>query len=217
MIVIDFSQIADLGMLKDPRFLSCFENMSQRLSDDSEIEATCIHEAAHFIYMENMGAKDFMFSGPKVTYVDGRFDAEAAHVLARDWKGLSVAIPAQMPDQVTDASALAAIFLAISKAFVAGGVARLKLTAKTDAGDSGDFDNFLTVLKNICRTRNIDMSNSSALIPQFWEIGKTRVMKDLEDEAVQTRIRNKAKEIRPLLFVDVPLVALQNGDPRAPF
>jgi len=205
MIVIDFSQISALGMMEDPRFLWCFGDLARRLSDDSEIEATCIHEAAHVIYLEELGITTFQYHNPRVIY-----DAHERQC-AIEMAAISADIPLITATTPMEKSAL---LILVSKYFAAGGAALLKLTAKKDPGDTKDFQDFQERLK-ILGPKKFNESPAFAL--HMWEKAKDTVTKEIEDEAcgIKMRIQNKAKEIKPSLFRDVPRIALLSDDPRA--
>jgi hypothetical protein len=185
---IDTSQIPP-EKLTDPLFLLNLADVQAKLNDPNEIQAICIHEAAHLFYMTKAGMKGPEFSGPRITYnaQTGKYDRYGASVRCpnRDEKHLSTITVGQWAFQ-------------IAKAHAAGGVASqiLAMRPKTDSGDSEDRENFNRAYAKLC----FEFPDQTISADEMWKEAQRIIGLELQEAARRELILSMAELIKPELF-----------------
>jgi len=180
MILIDTSGVPP-EKLTDPRLLGLKGQMQQALQNRKWVDAFCIHEAGHMIYLEKMGVMEFVFTGPRIEY-----DA-----IRDDYDGYMASVQAQTIPVLPDDADPLEVVDAGARAWAAGGVFTEKLTAAPDNGAQGDRELF----NAICDA--IEMKHSLGLDrEQSWKQGREDVFNDLRSPAARERAWEKAHEIR---------------------
>ena len=129
MIQIDVSKVPE-GKRDHPDFLGLKAQMEQALSQQKWINAFCIHEAGHMIYLTRIGIIEYAYQGPRIEHNEQQntFDGFMASVQPLSKPDLGNSDPAEIINTAT-------------KAYAAGGIFAKRLTGAPDQGDQQDRDN----------------------------------------------------------------------------
>ena len=165
---IEISEVP-IDRQSDPRFIEFCARIQN--SDPRQITATCVHEAAHGIYMRRAGAIDLKRRGIVVGYDSQQDDffispAAVAPVFPKPWK---------------------ARLDAVARYYAAGGVAMRRLTTETHTGDEKDFDDF-------CGFCNDYFPQEAANAARRWREGQDAVQRDLRTPAFRQEVWAEARQ-----------------------
>jgi hypothetical protein len=186
--IIDVEDVRKVGRLRDPRFLSLFNNMSAGLSDPQRAFEVCVHEVAQFTYLSRAGLTGLRFGGPQIIYkaeID-KFAGRGARVITADCT----------PDvahlsKISTGEWIKELVLG----YAAGGVAANDLANAPDNGDEEDrelFDKFCeTGLPNGLKVLNPDA---------LWSQAQRILKAELQIPGIKEPILATAKKLRLSLF-----------------
>jgi hypothetical protein len=182
---IDLSEVPP-DRRNDPRFIALYARLQSDLSDDRQIEAISIHEAAHLAYFTKAGSADFSIKGPRIVY-------GAQKDVFEDY-GASVRFAGRDDAIISRLSPNEWVYL-YSLGCAAGGVAARKLASAADGGDGDDFDN----LRHFCT--KISSKNPGVILDPIvlWETAQKDVSMQLDDKVRCDYVRGAAKMIDDLL------------------
>jgi hypothetical protein len=169
---VDLSEIQD--RLNDPEIRQFCDEVQN--ADIQFINAICVHEAAHGIYMVRAGAIDLKRRGPKIGYDTQRGEpfvspAAVAPVFPKPWK---------------------ADLDAVARYHAAGGISERTLTIQTYVGDQKDFEDF----RSFC---DFYFPKYSIEAQTRWDRAQKEVAQDLRISAFQKEVWAKAFEFRDWL------------------
>jgi hypothetical protein len=186
--IIDVENVREAGRLKDPRFLSLFNDMSAGLSDPQHAFEVCVHEVAQFTYLDRAGLAGLRFGGPQIIYkaeID-KFAGRGARVITTD------CIPnAAHLSKISNGAWVKELVLG----FAAGGVAAEVLANASNNGDEEDrelFDKFCeSGLPN-----GLKVLNGAEL----WDRARDILTDELQIPRIKEPILTTAKALRFNLF-----------------
>ena len=166
--------------LQDPRLAKLEADLLEMMQDDGYRLRTCLHEAAHAVYLERAGALEVILHGPVALYCPEKdsFHMGTAAVQGR------FSEDGQMVDSV-----------AMARWYAAGGVAKRLLTNDPDPGADQDFEVFCAEFRRL--TPQHEHKEESLL--EHWEQAAKDVEKDLRDPAFRRLLWRRAHELKRLL------------------
>lgn len=164
-----------------PEFLKNLAAFQAQFAKPGFIESVCIHEAGHHFYYVKAGATAFKFNGPRVVPNSERGVLEflSADVQAVEWDDSF--------RNKTDEEKVLAMALVV----VAGGASARILANVADVGDEGDRQRF----EYICKVAKLSEKWES-----LWKNADETVTAELQDSAIQTKIKETAEDLKSLLF-----------------
>jgi len=165
------------------KFKTAYADMLAQLTRPGFIPVLCAHEAAHLIYFQIIGMKDYKTLPPRITY-DSEIDDYTGHLAAIEFLGVS----SWESDNFED------WFFKMAVAHAAGGVVARKLLQSSEGGDQDDRAEFDT----LCTEINKDPAMS--INPErVWKDAQSIVAEQLENSEVMGLIHQEAIRLRPLL------------------
>lgn len=167
--------------------------MQAALSIPVNVNALCIHEAGHVIYLTRAGLGEFSYFKSRITYdaERGKFDGYLAEVLPR--------VGRTFPTNL-NLNLLNDWLFQVAQGFAAGGVFARELTNATldmgDVGDSADYERF----SEMCYLIHQGDPSNTIDRETTWKQAQEAVKKDLRNSKSREEAWKKAKEIKQTLF-----------------
>jgi hypothetical protein len=175
----------------DPRFIILVDSIQQKLSDPKEIEAICVHEAAHAVFQELAGRSNFTFSGPKITY-DSKTDTF-------DYSGASLQSSESNTEYLKTIN-IAQRITATAMSFVGAGVAVQELTGRSDFGDSVDRVNFTNAFR-LLHNQVPQLFPDGLDLDDLWTKAGERAREYVQKPDIRQAILSTVEKIRDSIFV----------------
>jgi hypothetical protein len=171
---IDVSKVP-LDKREDPRFVAIFNRLRDLISNDDSLEEICIHEGAHLFYFTQSGLAEFGIEGPFISYdaQNDTFDFSGATARAVKWGE-----PFASADAFYRITRMAVIS-------VAGEIATLAILNRGAGTNVGDHERFKALYETMCET--------------IWTKAQEAVRTDLQNPAIQSKIRLLGEEVKRLL------------------
>jgi hypothetical protein len=165
--------------LNDPRLKKIEEDVLQAMQVSTYRRHSCLHEAAHGVYLVRAGAKRLIYHGPVAIY-----DAESDTFDIGD-----AGIQGDFGEHGVNCDPLK-----MARWYVAGGVATRILTAWSDEeGDGRDFEEFVRQ----CPLLIQEISREG--ISELWEQAKKDVERDLRSPAFRQELWRRARDFEAWL------------------
>lgn len=175
---LDKSRIP-LEKLDDPRLKEKEDEVLQAMQDYTYRLHTCLHEAAHGLYLERAGAKNLIYHGP-VAFYDAEIDTFDIG---------TAGIEGNFGEHGVNCDSLA-----MARWYVAGGAVTRKLTGwLDDEGDGRDFETF--VRECLSLIPEITTEAISAL----WEQARKDIEQDLRSPAFRRELWQRARDFEEWL------------------
>jgi hypothetical protein len=172
----------------DTRFEVERNRLLDELMEPGAFETVALHEAGHEHYYKQAGGYDFTFVPPVVLFrrdnISKPFKKQTARIIVGDYLDRS-AVDAEW-------------FLKLAKGYAAGGETSRKLSPTRDRGEQSDLTNWNEMCADIYKTYSSPEVNDIA--KRTWNDAQKAVRDELNDATLELTIRNRAKEIMPLLF-----------------
>ena len=180
MILVDTSKIPP-DKLAHRKLAPLKTQMELALNHKKWINAFCIHEAGHQIYLSKMGVTEFECIGPRIEYNEDNDDFDG-YIASVEPKSIPTVPDDTDPYEIVKAGA---------KAWTAGGAFAERLTAAPDNGSQGDRQRFDAICAGLKQKYSLVLDGDT-----LWEEGKNAVMKDLNSPAFRSMAWGKAHEIQ---------------------
>jgi hypothetical protein len=179
MIHIDVSRVPD-DKQTHPDFLRLKTQMETALSQQKWINAFCIHEAGHMIYLMQIGVTEYAHLGPRIEYnkQQDTFDGFMASVQPQSKPNMENIDPA-------------ALLTTAAKAYAAGGVFAKQLTGSPDQGDQQDRENLDNLCSALEQKYHISLDRDGS-----WKQAQEDVLKDLRSPTFRAEAWKKARELQ---------------------
>ena len=172
--------------LNHPKLPDFEKRANSHIQSESNQLATCLHEAAHTIYMERARIKKYRFFGPAIVYLPEADDFALAGASVK-----MMEIPELLPGETMEHS-----IRKIARFLAAGAVAqRVLLDDFSRPSDYQDYQNFVEV----CRVGQPTWNDDQIL--EEWESGKRDVELDFRDDpSLEEKVRKRAIELSERLL-----------------
>lgn len=180
MISVDLSKIPP-DKLAHTKLAPLKTQMELALNHKKWMNAFCIHEAGHQIYLSKLGVTEFEYKGPRIEYNQGNDDFDG-YMASVEPKSIPVVPDDTDPYEIVKGGA---------KAWTAGGAFAERLTAAPDNGSQGDRQRFDAICAGLKQKYSLVLDGD-----KLWEEGKNAVMKDLNSPAFRSAAWEKADEIQ---------------------
>jgi hypothetical protein len=162
--------------LDDPRLANLEKGLLKFMNDDANRLRSCLHEAAHAIYLKRAGAVEVRFYGPVAHYRPETDSFDVGDVgVAGDFGSVPVSCDS----------------LAIARWHAAGGVAKRNLTGDDNSGDETDLRDFYAWATKIGMTQKE--------IDQHWRQAQIDVATDLRKPAFRQEVWALARSYKQIL------------------
>lgn len=158
------------------------ESIQQDLADDAKRLQTCLHEAAHAMYMERAGFA-WSLRGPEISYDSKhrRFHASCASVVMNS-KGRTINL------------------MTMARIDASGGVGEIVLGHCKSDGNDQDFRDFLALGKQACKENHIPVSDFDLV--DDWCQAQREVVEDLKNPDFQKQIWDRAHDFNRQLIAE---------------
>jgi hypothetical protein len=163
-------------------FRECRMELHQDLQKPARGFEICLHEAAHWFFMDQSGVKNITFSGPRIDY-------DRANQLI-----LPIGAEAKGDDADDSQTVDLALVSGVTKQHIAGGAVLRRYTTAKEFGDDDDFQKFLRRWPN----RPAEMRQMDA--KEFWGRMLGEVNQELDKPDTQNKIFKKTREYIGLLY-----------------
>jgi hypothetical protein len=160
------------------------------LSENGILETVAIHEAGHEYYYAIAGGYDFTFVPPLILFrrnAKNPFERQIARIAVGAYKDRS------KEDH--------GWFLKLAKGYAAGGECSVSLPLVLRyRGDGADRKRWDEMCADCHKNNTMTKDKLKEIADETWGAAQIEVRKELENPGLKIAIRNRASEIKPLLF-----------------